>query len=61
MSLKQENNTTIKSNINVNTKRRTFLKKAAYATPTVFALGALMKPTESEAGFGKPPSGPVWQ
>jgi len=41
-------------------ERRTFLKKAAYAAPTVVALGALLKPTESEAGFGKPPSGPNW-
>ena len=40
--------------------RRTFLKKAAYAAPTVAALGALLKPAESEAGFGKPPSGPRW-
>ena len=40
--------------------RRTFLKKAVYAAPTVVALGALLKPTESKAGFGKPPSGPNW-
>ena len=39
--------------------RRGFFKKAAYAAPTVVALGALMKPTESKA-FPKPPSGPVW-
>jgi len=43
-----------------NSKRRGFLKKAAYATPAIVALGALTKPTESEAGFGKPPSGPTW-
>ena len=41
-------------------ERRHFLKKAAYAAPTIVALGALTKPTESEAGFGKPPSGPTW-
>ena len=40
--------------------RRSFLKKAAYAAPTIVALGTLLKPTESEAGFGKPPSGPTW-
>ena len=40
--------------------RRSFLKKAVYAAPTIVALGALMKPTESKAGFGKPPSGPNW-
>ena len=39
--------------------RRTFLKKAVYAAPTVVALGALLKPTESEA-FTKPPSTPNW-
>ncbi len=43
-----------------NSTRRGFLKKAVYAAPTIVVLGALMKPTESEAGFGKPPSGPSW-
>ena len=41
-------------------ERRHFLKKAAYVAPVIVALGALTKPTESEAGFGKPPSGPTW-
>ena len=45
---------------NVNDERRSFLKKAVYAAPTIVALGALTKPTESKAGFGKPPSGPTW-
>ncbi len=40
--------------------RRGFLKRAAYAAPTIVALGALTKPTESKAGFGKPPSAPNW-
>ena len=40
--------------------RRSFLKKSAYAAPTIVALGALTKPTESEAGAGLPPSGPAW-
>ena len=40
--------------------RRSFLKKAVYAAPTLFVLGSLAKPTESEAGFGRPPSGPTW-
>jgi len=48
-----------KSNVAVNSERRGFLKKAVYAAPTIVALGALTKPTESEA-FGKPPSGPTW-
>ena len=42
--------------------RRSFLKKAAYAAPTIVALGALTKPTPSKAtDFGPPPSGPVVQ
>ena len=42
-------------------ERRSFLKKAVYATPTVVALGALMKPKQSNAAsFGPPPSGPDW-
>ena len=43
-----------------NSTRRGFLKKAVYAAPTIVVLGALTKPTESEAEFGKPPSGPTW-
>ena len=44
--------------------RRNFLKKTAYAAPTLLALGALTKPTEVKAGFGNPPSDPnanAWQ
>ena len=37
-------------------ERRDFLKKAVYAAPTLVVLGQLSKPTESEAGFGPPPS-----
>ena len=48
------------SNTTVNSSRRGFLKKAVYAAPTIVALGALTKPTETKAGFGKPPSGPTW-
>ena len=43
-----------------NSVRRGFLKKAAYVAPTIVALGALMKPTETKADFGPPPSGPDW-
>jgi len=45
-----------------NSSRRGFLKKAAYAAPTIVALGALMKPKEAEANLSnpKPPSGPRW-
>ena len=59
MSTKQEKNSKILTPIEKN-DRRSFLKKAVYAAPTIVVLGALLKPTESEAGFGKPPSGPVW-
>ena len=44
----------------VQTDRRSFIKKAAYVTPTLLALGALTRPTDAKAGFGKPPSGPTW-
>jgi hypothetical protein len=38
-------------------QRRAFLKKAVYATPTVVALGSLIKPKSAKAdGFGPPPS-----
>ena len=40
--------------------RRTFMKKAAYAAPTLVALGALTRPTDAKAGVDKPPSGPEW-
>ena len=40
--------------------RRAFIKKAAYVAPTLVALGALTRPTDAKAGFGKPPSGPNW-
>ena len=42
------------------TSRRDFIKKAAYAAPTLIALGGLLHPTDAKAGFGKPPSGPTW-
>ena len=45
--------------------RRSFLKKTAYAAPTLIALGGLMKPTKTQAdSFGPPPSDPdasPWQ
>ena len=45
---------------NATSSRRTFMKKAAYAAPTLLALGSLTRPTDAKAGFGKPPSGPDW-
>jgi hypothetical protein len=39
--------------------RREFLKKAVYATPTVGALGSLIKPKSAKADdFGYNPSDP---
>jgi len=40
--------------------RRTFIKKAVYVAPTLIALGSLTRPTDAEAAFGRPPSGPAW-
>jgi len=40
--------------------RRNFIKKAVYVAPTLIALGSLTRPTDAEAGFGRPPSGPTW-
>ncbi len=37
-------------------ERRSFLKKAAYSTPTLMALGTLMRPEKTHADFGGPPS-----
>ena len=58
MSKKQEKNSKTLTPIEKN-DRRSFLKKAVYAVPTIVALGALTKPIEAEA-FTKPPSGPQW-
>ena len=41
--------------------RRAFFKKAAYAAPVLMVMGQLTRPTETEAGFGPPPSQPHGQ
>ena len=41
-------------------ERRKFIKKIIYSAPTIVAMGALLKPTKSKAGFGTPPSAPTW-
>ena len=41
--------------------RRAFFKKAAYAAPVLMVMGQLTRPTETEAGFGPPPSQPAGQ
>ena len=38
-------------------ERRTFLKKTAYAAPSLIVLGQLTRPTTAKA-FGTPPSAP---
>lgn len=39
-------------------ERRGFLKKAVYATPTILALGELLKPQQAQASFNSTPSDP---
>jgi len=48
MSLKQEKKSK-KQALSVNTERRGFLKKTAYAAPTIMALGHLARPTNAMA------------
>jgi len=38
--------------------RRTFLKRSAYAAPTLMLLGAIGHTTKANAGYGSPPSDP---
>jgi hypothetical protein len=50
----------MKNNENKTQSRRNFLKKAAYAVPTVIALGQITNPTTAAASFvgkGKPSNG----
>jgi len=51
-NLNDENISKIKSD------RRSFIKKALYATPSVIILGSIVKPTSATAGFGGEPSDP---
>ena len=41
-------------------KRREFLKKAAYSAPVLLVLGQLTKPTKAEADSGDPTGPPNW-
>jgi len=41
-------------------KRRDFLKKAAYSAPVLMALGQLAKPTKAQADSGDPSGPPDW-
>ncbi len=58
---KNENENEIKNKMQK--ERRGFLKKTAYAAPTLVALGGLIKPRKANAAdFGPPPSDPRgWQ
>lgn len=38
--------------------RRDFLKKTVYIAPKLIVLGALVRPKETKADFGPPPSAP---
>lgn len=42
------------------TSRRSFLKKTVYVAPTLIVLGSLSRPKDANAGFGPPPSAPLW-
>lgn len=39
-------------------ERRSFLKKAVYAAPSLLALGSLVRPTPSQAGESQIANGP---
>jgi len=41
-------------------KRREFLKKAAYSAPVLLVLGQLAKPTKAQADSGDPSGPPNW-
>ena len=41
-------------------KRREFLKKAAYSAPVLLVLGQLAKPTKAQADSGDPGGPPNW-
>jgi len=44
----------------ISSKRRYFLKKAAYSAPVLLTLGQLIKPTKVEADSGNPVGPPSW-
>jgi hypothetical protein len=48
------------SSDNLQDSRRDFLKKAAYTTPVLIALGQLVKPTDAQADSTIPPPPPGW-
>ena len=56
MSLKKKHDDSVEKE---QQERRGFLKKTAYAAPTLIAMGQLLRPTKTEATFGPPPSQPA--
>ena len=58
MALKPQKTVNDKTENNIHKARRGFLKKSAYAAPTLIVLGGLLKPTKAKADFGPPPSDP---
>ena len=48
----------IKEEEKLQKERRKFVKKALYSAPVLIPLGALLRPTETKADFGPPPSSP---
>lgn len=57
MKNKSENN---KKSFKIETSRRLFIKKTAYAVPVLIVLGQLVRPSTAKAGVSTvtPPSGP---
>ncbi len=49
----KENHDMVKDKIQK--ERRVFLKKAAYAAPTLIIMGELLRPNQSKADFGPTP------
>lgn len=47
-----------KAKNHVQKERRSFLKKTAYAAPSLIILGQLAKPTQAKAWGEQPPSDP---
>ena len=42
----------------IDSKKRDIIKKGLYTAPKLIILGTLVKPTDTKAGFGPPPSDP---
>jgi hypothetical protein len=60
MATQNEETVEKKTDSTLHKERRSFLKKSAYAAPTLIAMGGLLKPTQAKAAddFGPSPSDP---